>query len=457
MYLGRVKTIHFIGIGGIGMSGIAELMINQGFEVTGSDLAENDAIQRLRNLGARITINHAPENIGNADMIIFSSAVTEENSEIQEARRRNLMVIRRAEMLAELMRMKYSIAVAGTHGKTTTTSMIGKVMTEGNMDPTIIVGGILKSLNTNAQLGLGEFLVAEADEFDRSFLRLVPTIAVITTLEAEHLDCYKNLDEIKSAFIEFANKVPFFGSVIVCLDEPEVQSILPQIERRVITYGLNPQADVRAEDVVLGENKISASIFIENRPMGHIAMHTTGEQYLKNALAAVAVGTELNVSFPVIQNALAGFSGVRRRFEIKGKIDNILIVDDYAHHPTEIRVTLIGAKKSWKRRIISVFQPHLFSRTRDFSEQFGRAFLHSDILIVTDIYPAREKPIPGVTGKIIADNARLSGHKNVYYVPKWEDIVPQIKRVARPGDMIITMGAGDIWKIGELLLTQQVL
>ena len=454
MYLGKVKTIHFIGIGGIGMSGIAELMINHGFAVTGSDLNDNEVIQHLKNLGAGIKIGHAVENLKEADMVIYSSAVTEENIEIQEAYKRNLLVIRRAEMLAELMRMKYSVAVAGTHGKTTTTSMVGRVMSEGNFDPTIIVGGILRSSHTNAKLGSSEFLVAEADEFDRTFLRLFPSIAVITTLEAEHLDCYKDISEIKSAFVEFANKVPFFGAVVVCLDEPEIQAILPDIRRRVLTYGFSPQADIQADNIELGENKITCGIKIFGKPMGSLSIQFTGEHNLKNVLAAVAVGTELNIPFESIKKALSDFTGVHRRFEIKGRTDDVIIVDDYAHHPTEVRVTLKGAKKGWDRRLITIFQPHLFSRTRDFCDKFGQAFHDTDVLIVTDIYPAREKPIHGITGAIIAEKAKLLGHKNVVFIPKKEDIVPHVQAIVQSGDMIITMGAGDIWKISEQLVKE---
>ncbi len=433
------------------MSGIAELMLNQGFAVTGSDLNRSDTVEHLVHLGAKIAIGHAAENVGDADMVIYSSAVTEENVEIKEARSRGLLVIRRAEMLAELMRMKYSIAVAGTHGKTTTTSMVGKVMTEGGMDPTIIVGGILRSLNTNAKLGSGEFLVAEADEFDRSFLKLVPSIAVITTLEADHLDCYKDLDEIKDAFVEFANRVPFFGSVIVCLDETEIQSILPRIERRIVTYGLNPQSDIRAENLKLEQGRSSCFVSCEGERLGEISIQQSGEHNVKNALAAVAVGRELSLSFESIQKALRDFTGVRRRFEVKATVGGITIIDDYAHHPTEILVTLHGAKMGWNSRMITVFQPHLYSRTRDFAAKFGQAFHNTDILIVTDIYPAREKPIPGVTGELIARRAREAGHKNVHYVPDKEDVVPFVKKLIQSGDMVITMGAGDIWKTGERL------
>lgn len=454
MYLGKVKNIHFVGIGGIGMSGIAELMHNQGFQVTGSDLNQNDVIDHLRELGINIAIGHVPENLGNADMIVYSSAVTSDNVEIQEARKRNLLVIRRAEMLAELMRIKYSVAVAGTHGKTTTTSMVGKVMTEGNLDPTIIVGGKLRSLKTNAKLGSGEFLVAEADEFDRSFLRLFPTMAIITTLEAEHLDCYKDLSEIQSAFVEFANRVPFFGSVIVCIDEPAIREIIPRIQRRIVTYGTSSYADFRTENIQLGANTATGEVLLHNQPVGKLSLQLTGTHNLKNALAAIAVGIEVNIPFTTILSALSDFKGVIRRFEIKGVVDDIIIVDDYAHHPTEILVTLRGAKQGWKRRLITIFQPHLYSRTRDFCDKFGQSFQDADILVITDIYPAREKPIPGISGELIAICAKNAGHKNVLYVPDKENVVEEVRKILNPHDMVITMGAGDIWKIGEQLVEQ---
>jgi len=446
---GKIQRVHFIGIGGIGMSGIAEVLINLGFTVSGSDLNLTEVTERLTKLGATIAQGHNLQNVSTAEVVVYSSAVNQDNIEIITARNANIPVIRRAEMLGELMRMKYGIAIAGTHGKTSTTSLVGLLLTEGDYDPTIIVGGKLKSLKTSVKLGFGEYLVAEADEFDRSFLKLTPTIAVITTIESEHLDCYKDLEEIKDAFVEFANKVPFYGSVIACLDERSVQDILPRIEKRLITFGLTTQADYRATDFEFGDFSTRFKVFRRGDYIGKVTMRIPGEHNIKNALAAIAVSEEMDIPFKKIKSVLEKFTGVYRRFELKGIINDIMVVDDYAHHPTEIKASLKGAKAGWNRRIIAVFQPHLFSRTRDFCAEFGRAFYHSDLLIVTDIYPAREKPIENVTGELVADWAKRFGHKDVVYVKNKKDIPEFLMKISNPGDMIITMGAGDIWKFGE--------
>jgi len=446
---GKIQRVHFIGIGGIGMSGIAEVLINLGFTVSGSDLNLTEVTERLTKLGATIAQGHNLQNVSTAEVVVYSSAVNQDNIEIITARNANIPVIRRAEMLGELMRMKYGIAIAGTHGKTSTTSLVGLLLTEGGYDPTIIVGGKLKSLKTSVKLGFGEYLVAEADEFDRSFLKLTPTIAVITTIESEHLDCYKDLEEIKDAFVEFANKVPFYGSVIACLDERSVQDILPRIEKRLITFGLTTQADYRATDFEFGDFSTRFKVFRRGDYIGKVTMRIPGEHNIKNALAAIAVSEEMDIPFKKIKSVLEKFTGVYRRFELKGIINDIMVVDDYAHHPTEIKASLKGAKAGWNRRIIAVFQPHLFSRTRDFCAEFGRAFYHSDLLIVTDIYPAREKPIENVTGELVADWAKRFGHKDVVYVKNKKDIPEFLMKISNPGDMIITMGAGDIWKFGE--------
>ncbi|RKY57233.1 MAG: UDP-N-acetylmuramate--L-alanine ligase, partial [Candidatus Latescibacterota bacterium] len=385
--------------------------------------------------------------------VVYSTAVPLSNPELQEAYRRKVPVIRRAEMLGELMRMmRYSIGVAGTHGKTTTTSMIGAVLTEGGLDPTLIVGGRVKSVGSNARLGGGEYLVAEADEFDRSFLRLAPTVAVITTLEAEHLDCYRDLEEIKDAFVEYANKVPFFGWVVACLDEEGVQDILPRVERPLITYGLSAQADVRAEEVEFSGMNSRFLVVAEGEPMGEVRLQVPGLHNVKNALAAISVGLALEVPFGTISKALEKFAGVHRRFEVKGEVGGVMVVDDYAHHPSEIRATLQAARLVGRKRIVAVFQPHLYSRTRDFAMLFGRSFLESDLLVVTDVYPAREGPLPGVSGELVEDAARKVGHREVYYVEDKEKLAGFVAGLVRPGDMVITMGAGDIWKVGEALL-----
>ncbi len=449
MFRQVIKKIHFVGIGGIGMSGLAEIMINEGFDVSGSDLNETEITQRLREIGCKISIGHSPENLNDADVLVYSSAVDTDNPEVKEALERKIPVIKRAEMLAETMRMKYGIGIAGTHGKTTTTSMVGLVLTEGGIDPTIIVGGKLSGLGgTNARLGKSEYIVVEADEFDRTFLQLTPTIAAITTLEQEHLDTYKDLDDIKNAFVQFANKVPFFGFVVLCLDEPALQDIIPLINKKTITYGLTSQADVRAVDVEFNEYQSSYTVEYKGEELGRITLRLPGIHYVKNSLVAVIIGRELGVKFDVIKRALESFSGVYRRFETKYSND-ILVIDDYAHHPTEINATLSGIRKGWKRRLVVVFQPHLYTRTRDFYKEFGRAFLDSDIFICTDVYPAREKPIENVSGELIAQVTKDYGHKNVIYEPDKNNVPELLMNIVKPGDIVITMGAGDIWKFGE--------
>ncbi|CUS87706.1 UDP-N-acetylmuramate--L-alanine ligase [Candidatus Kryptobacter tengchongensis] len=444
-----VKKIHFVGIGGIGMSGIAEILIDQGFKVTGSDKQLSEITQRLENLGAKIYQGHAPEHVeDDVDVVVYSSAVKMDNPEIQEAMRRKIPVIRRAEMLAELMRLKYGIGIAGTHGKTTTTSMVGLVLIEGGFDPTVIVGGVLRDLGgTNARLGHGNFIVVEADEFDRSFLQLTPTIAVITTLEAEHLDSYGNIEELKSAFVDFANKVPFYGFVVLCLDEPMIQDIMPLIKKRVITYGLNAQADIQAVEPEFKERSSSYNLIYKGKNYGRINLQVPGLHNVKNSLAAIAVGMELGIEFEIVKSAVEKFKGVYRRFEIRAEVNNVMVVDDYAHHPTEIKAVLQAAKDGWKRRVIAVFQPHLYSRTRDFYQEFGRSFFNADVCVITDIYPAREEPIEGVTGELIANSARNFGHKEVHYVQNKEEIPNYVLKLVKPGDMVVFMGAGDITRI----------
>lgn len=445
----KIKHLHFVGIGGSGMCGIAEVLLNLGFKITGSDLHETDITKRLEGLGAKIYIGHAAENIGDTDVVVISSAVQNENIEVKTAKDRGIPIIRRAEMLAELMRMKFGIAIAGTHGKSTTTSIIGEVLTSGNLDPTIIVGGVVKSLGTGAVVGKSEFLVAEADEFDRSFLKLVPTIAVVTTLEAEHMECYTDMDDLRGAFVEFMNKVPFFGAVVICLDEMSLQELMPKIERRIITYGLSTQSDLRATRIRFEKDKTRFEVNSRNFSYGEVEIDLLGMHNVKNTLAAIAVGLELGMDFASIREGLSRFHGVRRRFEIVGEARGILVVDDFGHHPTEIRVTLQGAKLGYDRPIIAVFQPHLFTRTRDFAGDFGQAFLHSDKLIVTDIYPSRENPIPGVTGELVAKAARDYGHRDVHWIPKLDNVPARLMEIAKPGDIVITFGAGDVNRAGR--------
>lgn len=452
-----IKKIHFVGIGGIGMSGIAEILLDQGFAVSGSDRALGEVTERLQKLGAHIYEGHKAAHLGNdVDALVYSSAVAMDNPEVIEAQKRNIPIIRRAEMLAEVMRLKYGIGIAGTHGKTTTTSMVSLVLMEGGLDPTVIVGGKLSGLGgTNARLGKGEFIVVEADEFDRSFLSITPTIAVLTTLETDHLDCYRDLEDIKGAFVQFATKVPFYGFVVLCLDEPALQDIMPQLtKKKIMTYGLNPQADIQAIEIQHKDNTSTFTVVKNHAELGKVTLQIPGKHNIQNALAAIAVGLELDVPFEKVKTGIEKFTGVYRRWEKKGEVNGITVYDDYAHHPTECKATLSGVKAGWRRRVVCVFQPHLYSRTRDFYEEFGKAFLLSDVLIVTDVYPAREEPIQGITGELIANAAKQYGHKDVHYVPEKKNVPNVLSKITKQNDIVITMGAGDIWKYGEEFLKQ---
>lgn len=445
----NIKKIHFVGIGGIGMSGIAEILWNQGFIISGSDKSFSDVTERLQQLGMKIFEGHKEEYVNDADLVVYSSAVTLDNPEIKYAIEKKIPIIKRSEMLAETMRMKYGIGIAGTHGKTTTTSMVGLVLTEGGIDPTIIVGGKLSGLGgTNARLGNGDFIVVEADEFDRSFLKLTPVIAAITTLESDHLDTYKDIDDIKSAFIEFASRVPFYGFVVLCLDEAALQDIIPLINKKIITYGLTAQADVRAVDISSSGFNTSFTVKYKGKELGQIQLKIPGVHNVKNSLVAVIIATELGIDFNIIKKALESFSGVYRRFEVKYDKE-LMVVDDYAHHPTETTATLKAIRDGWDRRLVAVFQPHLYSRTRDFYQEFGRSFLNSDIFICTDIYPAREEPIEGVTGELISNTTKKFGHKDVFYIQDKNQLPDFLMKIKKDGDIIVTMGAGDIWKYGE--------
>lgn len=451
-----IKKLHFVGIGGIGMSGIAEILLDQGFTITGSDRAGSDNTERLAALGAHVYIGHQASNVEpDVDALVYSSAIPSDNPEIVIAHQRKIPVIRRAEMLAEVMRLKYGIGIAGTHGKTTTTSMVSLVLLEGGVDPTVIVGGRLRGLaGSNARMGKGEFIVVEADEFDRSFLSITPTIAVLTTLETDHLDCYRDLEDIKSAFIQFASKVPFYGFVVLCLDEPALQDIMPKIKKKILTYGLNGQADLQAVDIVHKQNKTRFTVLQGGRELGEVELQIPGKHNVQNALAAITVGLELGVPFAKVKAGIEKFTGVFRRWEVKAEIKDITVVDDYAHHPTEIKATLAGVKAGWRRRVVCVFQPHLYSRTRDFYDEFGRSFFNADVLIVTDVYPAREEPIQGVSGELIVNAAKEFGHKRVVYVPDKTTVPAFLMETKQPGDIIITMGAGDIWRFGEEFISR---
>ena len=452
--LGRTRKIHFVGIGGIGMSGIAEFLHNQGLEITGSDLKKTDVTSHLEALGIKIFEGHKPENISDADVVVKSSAINDDNPEIVSANEKKIPVIRRAEMLAEITRMSFSIGIAGTHGKTTSTSMAGSVLESAGLEPTIIVGGKVKNFGSNNVMGSGKYIVVEADEYDHSFLTLTPCIAGITNVDADHLDCYRNLDEIKSSFIEFANKVPFFGSVIACLDDSGVQAILPFIHKKIVTYGFSRQADVQARDIDMQGFGSSYDLLFKDYKLGRISLKVTGKHNIQNSLLAASIGLELDIPFPAIQDGLSKFSGVYRRFDLKGEAGGITVYDDYAHHPTEIMATLEGFKDSAKRRIVTLFQPHLFSRTRDFYKEFGKSFFSCDCLILAPVYPAREQPIPGVSSKLIADAAIQSGHHNVHLIESNSEIVSQTLVLLKEGDILITMGAGNIWQYGEEILRQ---
>jgi UDP-N-acetylmuramate--alanine ligase len=452
---GKIEKIHFVGIGGIGMSGIAEVLLNLGYKVSGSDLRQSDTTERLASLGGVIYIGHARENLSNVDVVVTSTAVQTDNPEVLEARERLIPVIPRAEMLAELMRMKYGIAIAGTHGKTTTTSMVATVLTQGGIDPTIVIGGKLNTLGTNAKLGQGKFLVAEADESDGSFLKLSPTIAVVTNIDADHLDFYSGIEEIKDTFVDFVNKVPFYGLAVLCLDDRNVAEILPRVKKRFVTYGLSSQADIRATHVRLAGNSTSFVAHYKGYRMGEVTFRMPGAHNVLNALACIAVAMELDVPFAQIQEGFASFGGVGRRFQIKGEVNGIMVVDDYGHHPAEIRATLAAGKNGWpERRLVVAFQPHRYTRTKELFDEFVTAFYDADVLVLTDIYAASEKPIPGVSAEALVTTIRKHGQKDVSYIADRETIADHLLTVIKPGDIVLTLGAGNIWQAGETLLAK---
>jgi UDP-N-acetylmuramate--alanine ligase len=434
------------------MSGIAEVLHNLGYLVSGSDSRESETTRRLASLGVRVVIGHQAENLGEADVVVRSSAVGQENAEVLAARQRLVPVIQRAEMLAELMRMKYGVAVAGTHGKTTTTSMVATVLARGGLDPTMVIGGRLNALGSNAKLGRGDFLVAEADESDGSFLKLSPTIAVVTTVDAEHLDYYRDLAHIQDTFVEFINKVPFYGMAVLCLDQENIQALLPRVEKRYVTYGLRSQADVLARDVEFAGMTSACRVFWKGELLGRLALNVPGLHNVYNALAAVVVGMDLDLRFEVIRDALADFTGVDRRFQVRGEAGGITVVDDYAHHPVELKATLNAAKDGFGRRVIAVFQPHRYSRTQALLGEFSTAFYQADRLFVTEIYPAGEAPIPGVSGRQIADGVAGHGHRHVTYVADKSELAKAVLDQVAPGDMVLTLGAGDVWRVGEEIL-----
>jgi UDP-N-acetylmuramate--alanine ligase len=449
---GKTRHIHFVGIGGVGMSGIGEILLNLGFTVSGSDLEKNPVTERLAKRGARIRIGHAARNIAGCDVVVVSSAIDPANPEVVAARQKGIPVIPRASMLGELMRFRTGIAVAGAHGKTTTTSLVGAVLQEAGCDPTIIVGGRVKSLKANVRLGEGELLVAEADESDGSFTHLTPVFAIITNIDAEHLDFYGTIDAIYDAFVEFSRCVPFYGAIICCIDDSKVRTILPRIDRRIVTYGMTPDADVRGSLLESGPGGSLFSYTVRGKRRGKLHLCVPGYHNVLNALSVCALAEELDISHRHLAAAFAAFGGVARRFEIKGEREGILFVDDYGHHPTEIAATIRTARENFKRRIIVVFQPHRYTRTRDLHEKFGCAFREADELFVTDIYPAGERPIEGVTGELICRAVKREGKPRVSYVPGWSNLESAVRECIRSGDLVITLGAGNIYKLGESLL-----
>jgi UDP-N-acetylmuramate--alanine ligase len=451
LFRSRPAKIHFVGIGGIGMSGIAEVLLNLGYAVSGSDLKESETTRRLGALGGRIAGGHAAGNVEDVDVVVTSSAVRRDNPEVVEARRRKIPVIQRAEMLAELMRLKYGVAIAGSHGKTTTTSMAAHLLAHAGMDPTAVVGGKVNGFGSNAKLGKGDYMVVEADESDGSFLRIPPTIAIVTNIDPEHLDHWKTPEALRRGFVDFVNRVPFYGVAIVCIDHPTVQSLLPDVEKRVATYGESHQADYRAEGIAVSGHSVRFDAFRRGEPLGRFEVAMVGRHNALNALAVVALGDEMGIPPDVTRGALASFEGVQRRFTVRGEAAGVTVVDDYGHHPAEVKATLLGAREAFQRRVVCLFQPHRFSRTRDLMPEFATAFNDADVLLLTDIYAAGEEPIPGATADCLADAIRACGHRDVTLVPRAELARTARERV-RPGDIVLTLGAGDITAAGPELL-----
>ena len=450
----RYQHIHFVGIGGIGMSGIAELLLNLGYRVSGSDLKETEITRRLAELGAEIHVGHDGDHVKGADVVVLSSAISEDNPEARAARSMGKVpVIRRAEMLAELMRLKYSVLVAGAHGKTTTTSMVSTVLARGGLDPTVVIGGRLNAWGTNAKLGSGDFVVAEADESDGTFLLLPPTIAVVTNIDLEHMDFYRDLEHIQRTFLEFINRIPFYGQAVLCLEDDNIQTILPLISKRYVTYGLSSQADFQAREIRSHGLATSYRAFHQGQELGEIELPIPGRHNVLNSLAAVAVARELDMDWPDIRAGLRDMTGVQRRFQIKGERAGVLVLDDYGHHPTEIRNVLETLAHCFPdRRRIVVFQPHRYTRTQALMDQFSRCFYHSDLLFMTEIYAAGERPIPGITGSRLAELVRAHGHHDLEFHATFKELSERLKATVKPGDVVITLGAGNVLQIGEDLL-----
>jgi UDP-N-acetylmuramate--alanine ligase len=449
----KAERIHFVGIGGIGMSGIAEVLLNLGYAVSGSDLTESEITKRLTRLGVRCSYGHRPEHLGGADVVVVSSAVTPDNVEVEAAKARKIPVIPRAEMLAELMRMKYGVAVAGSHGKTTTTSLIATVLAKGGLDPTLVIGGRLNKLGYNAKLGQGQFMVAEADESDGSFLKLNPMVAVVTTIDREHLDYYRGLDDIQAAFTQFLNKVPFYGFCVVCADDPNIRGIMPHLTKKVFTYGLQGDVDYATQGIRPQGFGSEFVVLRRGEILGPVVLRIPGVHNVQNALAAIATGMELDIAFPLIQEALAEFSGIQRRLEVTGEVGGVTLVDDYGHHPTEIDATLRAIRLVWpNRRLVVVFQPHRYSRTQALWQEFCAPLASADVLLLTEIYAAGEHPIPGVSGRLIHQGVQALGHRQAVFIPHKEELASHVQQLVQAGDVVLTLGAGDVGKVGEHIL-----
>jgi UDP-N-acetylmuramate--alanine ligase len=457
----NIQRIHFVGIGGIGMSGIAEVLLNLGYKISGSDLRESAVLERLAALGALTFAGHAAANVAGADVVVTSSAIPAGNPEVAEARRLHIPVIQRAEMLAELMRLKYGIAIAGMHGKTTTTSMVASVLAAGGLDPTVVVGGRVDAMGSNARVGKSQYLVAEADESDRSFLKLSPILSVVTNIDREHMDCYRDMRDVRRTFLEFMERVPFYGMVVGCNDDEPLRRLLPRVHRRVTTYGASQGSDflirMNSQQVELtptGEHSpvVRFAVSYKGKDLGQFTLHVPGTHNVLNATAAIAVGIAVDVSTEQIRSALESFRGVDRRFQLKGKAGDISVVDDYGHHPTEIRATLAAARQCGFRRVHVIFQPHRFTRTRDLMDDFATAFADADTLSVLDIYAASEKPIDGITAEALAERISQAGKDEVVYVPSFADAGERVATLAKPGDMILTLGAGSVSQLGPMIL-----
>lgn len=445
---GKTRHIHFVGIGGIGMSGMAELLNNLSFVVSGSDLAASDRTKHLKSIGIDINIGHSSNQVLNSDVVVFSSAVNQHNPEIVTASENNIPVIRRAELLGELLKVKStSIAVSGTHGKTSTSSMLGCILSESNLNPTLVIGGIVNEFGSNSMYGDGDIIVVEADEFDRSFLSLQPTMALITNLDLEHLDCYENMEDLQNCFAQFANSVPFYGKVALNIDNENTRQLISLIKRPIMTFGFSSDAEIQADNTNYETIQAEFDLIVDNDMIIKIQLNVPGKHNISNALGAIALAWELGISPESIQSGLSRYSGVWRRFEIKHKLENgTILIDDYAHHPSEVEAALDAVKLGWDNRVVAIFQPHLYTRTRDFHQEFAKAFMNADVVIITELYPARETPIEGISGKLITEDLKKLGHHQVIFVPEKENIPKTVEELINPGDVVITMGAGDIWR-----------